>query len=953
MDKNNRLGIGRCLGLVVIELAVIISGSVLLSNLFNNYISASIRGPVTELKVEKTKKYVCQEAKTLITDTEKDSVKLKETVEDMIVLNGNLKKNIRGYQESKTTQKESFKQRIQDELQQRKEKLTELIQRDPRSAVQEILTDKEHLVLNEISENCFEREVTLEGQLEIVSTDNFEKKTSTTEYYLKTNAGKKYTLRPVTQPKEYVESRTKVKIKGWALDNQIVFNSQNPVSSKKIDGGFDVISNPGNPPVYGEQRVVVLFVNFQDTTKPSITTTRISDLYKTKINPYYVENSFGNINIKADVFGWYNIPLNRSCIESGYQNVLTEAINVANADVNFLNYDRIVLIAPWQICSCSGLGTVGKNHINTPDGNITASVAWIGSSYATNPFVHSHELGHNFGLHHSNFYRCGNASLAQTGCTSVTYGDIYDVMGAYKSTPLHFNSAFKETSGWILPENIKNIDSSGIYSIKPIELAPTGFQALKLPISRYEYLYFEYRQPIGSDGLISSASNNIFNGPIIHLFSGTDANLIDPTPPESKSTISIPVGMTWTDPSTGTKIRTIEATTEQTTVDVTFGKTDFIPPEISNFSPEYEDGEGNIIPTVGTTTLSVNATDASGISKVEFYYYYAYAGVWKLIGTKTTAPYSLQFDTTKVPNGFNTIKVVAYDNSGISFGAWNNMEDYFSGIYVDNTDTTPPKITSLSPKVGTKVVTPVTAYAGASDNAAVMYVLFTSDTGKQVSDYVSSFSTLFDYSFGTHSFSAQAFDMTGNPSSVASVSFEVLPAIISVPYNGSYVIGTKTISVSVSKGVKLSKVEFYKDGEISPFATDTVSPYSTSWNSTTVSDGNHILLAKAYDTTGVILDVPAVNVIVDNNPPTVSFSNPVNGDVLTKGTYVYLTATAEDTVLLSYVKFIANGTTIGNDSTAPYSYKWKVGTSATYTLEAKAYDKAGNYKSSIINVTTQ
>jgi hypothetical protein len=63
--------------------------------------------------------------------------------------------------------------------------------------------------------------------------------------------------------------------------------------------------------------------------------------------------------------------------------------------------------------------------------------------------------------------------------------------------------------------------------------------------------------------------------------------------------------------------------------------------------------------TVGLTlVVSVQASDQSGISRVEFYLHDT------LVNIAYTTPYQWAWDTTKYPNGPDTITVKAYDTIG-------------------------------------------------------------------------------------------------------------------------------------------------------------------------------------------------------------------------------------------------------------------------------------------------
>lgn len=75
-------------------------------------------------------------------------------------------------------------------------------------------------------------------------------------------------------------------------------------------------------------------------------------------------------------------------------------------------------------------------------------------------------------------------------------------------------------------------------------------------------------------------------------------------------------------------------------------------------------GSGAIVN--GTVTITANAVDNTGISKVEFYFGDT------LIATDVTAPYSASYDTTKVADLKYTIRVRAYDRGG------NTKEDSIS-----------------------------------------------------------------------------------------------------------------------------------------------------------------------------------------------------------------------------------------------------------------------------------
>ena len=90
---------------------------------------------------------------------------------------------------------------------------------------------------------------------------------------------------------------------------------------------------------------------------------------------------------------------------------------------------------------------------------------------------------------------------------------------------------------------------------------------------------------------------------------------------------------------------------------------------------------------------------------------------------------------------------------------------------------------------------------------------------------------------------------------------------ITSPSNGATVSGTITISATASDNVGVTNVEFYRGTTL--IGSDSSSPYSVSWDTTTVGNGSYSLTSKAYDAAGNNGTSAAVNVTVNNvgGPP--------------------------------------------------------------------------------------
>jgi hypothetical protein len=69
---------------------------------------------------------------------------------------------------------------------------------------------------------------------------------------------------------------------------------------------------------------------------------------------------------------------------------------------------------------------------------------------------------------------------------------------------------------------------------------------------------------------------------------------------------------------------------------------------------------------------------------------------------------------------------------------------------------------------------------------------------------------------------------------------------------------TLSATASAASGLSVSRVDFMIDG--TTVGTATTSPYSVSWNSTTVTKGSHMLTAKATDSGGGTTTTPATTI---------------------------------------------------------------------------------------------
>lgn len=337
----------------------------------------------------------------------------------------------------------------------------------------------------------------------------------------------------------------------------------------------------------GEQRIAVILVDFPGVTNPAgVTAQSVSDIYfgsgVRSLNDYWNEASYGGTWASGSVFGPYTLDQVYTCDMSGY--IPAAAMAAANADVNFQDYSRLIFVSPVSGCWWSGISSVGCSQVNTPDGTVTASTTSLVSNYLTvrdsAVALAAHEGGHSLGLLHARRRDFGTEALGPIGTIGSPgeYGDSFSAMGA--SSLGHYSAPHKAGAlGWML-ENLhyQVVQSSGVYTVQPIEPGASGVQALKIArdAASGSWLWLEYRQPLG--GYDPALSSQVFSGALIHYqdpettSTGARTDLLDFTPAtDAWSDPALAAGQEWSDPYSDLVIQVESATASELRVRVSYG----------------------------------------------------------------------------------------------------------------------------------------------------------------------------------------------------------------------------------------------------------------------------------------------------------------------------------------------------------------------------------------------
>lgn len=168
---------------------------------------------------------------------------------------------------------------------------------------------------------------------------------------------------------------------------------------------------------------------------------------------------------------------------------------------------------------------------------------------------------------------------------------------------------------------------------------------------------------------------------------------------------------------------------------------------------------------------------------------------------------------------------------------------------------------------------------------------------------------------------------------------------ITVPTANATVSALTAVTATASDNVGVTKTELYKDGTL--FATDTVSPYTFSWDTTKDANGAHSLQVKAYDAAGNVGSSTNVSVtannIADIVAPAVTVTSPLQGAVIAGKTALTVSARATDNIGVATLSLKLDGKVIKSCVAATCSQRVNAKiASGVHSVTAEAVDGAGN-----------
>ena len=330
--------------------------------------------------------------------------------------------------------------------------------------------------------------------------------------------------------------------------------------------------------------------------------------------------------------------------------------------------------------------------------------------------------------------------------------------------------------------------------------------------------------------------------------------------------------------------------------------------------------------------IQATANDSDGsVTNVQFF-----DGTTSL-GNVSSSPYQLSISP---PLGSHMLTAVASDDLGVT--------NTSAVVTINVINDSPPSVSITNPTDGSALIGPATVIIQADANdsdGSVTNVEFLDGSTSLGNVSSSPYQLSISPGFGSHSLTAVGSDNFGIATTSAPVTLTIISDSVPVvsitnPIDGTTLIGPATVNIQASANDadgSVTNVQFFDGTAI--LGNVSSSPFELS---TILNIGPHTLTAVASDNFGATTTSAAVTVnVVNNSPPSVSITNPVDGVTLLGPTSVTIQAAATDADgSVTNVQFLDGPNSLGNVSSSPFELTTTLGL-GSHTLTAIASDNLG------------
>ncbi|MCX6936962.1 MAG: hypothetical protein NTU80_03550 [Verrucomicrobia bacterium] len=345
----------------------------------------------------------------------------------------------------------------------------------------------------------------------------------------------------------------------------LITSERNPVINEADTGAGSsgVTGRPTQAWTHGDKKLLVIRVDFSDL--PGTPINKYDG--NAQITPAYIQNvingthgvraflqgnSFGKTDLifteSTDVTSVLRLPNTAASYATTGDNSLlhTHARTAAMTAGHNLNaYDRIAVVFTY-------LGDISSSQITYGGlANITGANLWVNGAFDLR--VVTHELGHNYGLRHSNLWTVNDGNPVSSTGTSLEYGDPFDLMGEGDFFAYDFSHWNKSLLQWLPDSSITLATTGNTYRIYRFDSATADLalpRALKIVRDNTRDYWIGYRR--GLENTATDGGAYVLWG----YNSAQQGNLIDLlTPGSSAADAPLPLLNTFNDTTAGISIR--------------------------------------------------------------------------------------------------------------------------------------------------------------------------------------------------------------------------------------------------------------------------------------------------------------------------------------------------------------------------------------------------------------
>jgi len=407
-------------------------------------------------------------------------------------------------------------------------------------------------------------------------------------------------------------------------------------------GTSGVTNRPSQAWTHGTKKVLVVVVDFPDfpgrpnypfgNPAPALTDDFIVNVMNgtNGVTAYFARNSFGKTALQiadpvagdsVDVTPVLRLP--RSAVY--YATGSDPSVAPYSAKNGELHADATAAAtaAGYNTAAYDRIGVVFRNIGGSVVPNSQITYGGLGNLTGTNFWVNGywdfrvvgHEIGHNYGLAHSNLWKVTDGNPISDSGSTFEYGDEFDLMGEGDTPEFDFSHWNKSLLQWIPDTGVTTIETSGTYRVYRFDDSGANLtlsRALKIVRDNQRDYWIGYRR--GTN--YATADNGAYV--LWGYNSRQQGNLLDMNTPGT-NTFDAPLALnqTFSDSTFGITLRPIaqggsgadEYLDVQVTLTAQFN--------LTRTSVSVGEGEGSVTFTVTRTrdsagAISVNYATASG-----------------------------------------------------------------------------------------------------------------------------------------------------------------------------------------------------------------------------------------------------------------------------------------------------------------------------------------------------